>query len=88
MNGQFLYRTSHTICTPHMKPFIKQILNHCNFNRGWPDRVFLNCGWLYRGNKPFKIEAKAYNVRSQRKQQAIQMGNTQIEEQLCSCTAG
>ncbi|XP_067307635.1 uncharacterized protein [Pseudorasbora parva] len=38
-----------------------------------------------------KIEAKAY--RSQRKQQpphtlTIQMGNTQIEEQLCSCTAG
>ncbi len=21
MNGQFLYRTSHTICAPHMKPF-------------------------------------------------------------------
>ncbi len=21
MNGQFLYRTSHTICTPHMKPY-------------------------------------------------------------------
>ncbi len=44
-------------------------------------------------NNFIKIEAKAYNVRSQHKQQpphtlTIQMGNTQIEEQLCSCTAG
>ncbi len=44
-------------------------------------------------NNFIKIEAKAYNVRSQRKQQpphtlTIQMGNTQMEEQLCSCTAG
>ncbi len=42
-------------------------------------------------NNLIKIEAKAY--RSQRKQQpphklTIQMGNTQIEEQLCSCKAG
>ncbi len=22
---------------------------HVNFNRGWLDRVFLNCGWLDRG---------------------------------------
>ncbi len=42
-------------------------------------------------NNFIKIEAKAY--RSQRKQQpphtlTIQMGNTQIEEQLCPCIAG
>jgi len=42
-------------------------------------------------NNLIKIEAKAY--RSQRKQQpphslTIQMGHTQIVEQLCSCTAG
>ncbi len=25
---------------------------HVNFNRGWLDRVFLNCGWLDRGGGP------------------------------------
>ncbi len=24
---------------------------HVNFNRGWLDRVFLNCGWLDRGTE-------------------------------------
>ncbi len=35
--------------------------NHCNtrapnFNRGWFDRVFLNCGWLDRGASPTQYE--------------------------------
>ncbi len=30
MNGQFLYRTSHTICTPHMKPFYCRVFEIWN----------------------------------------------------------
>ncbi len=33
MNGQFLYRTSHTICTPHMKPFYFSIFEICDIIR-------------------------------------------------------
>ncbi len=28
MNSQFLYGTSHTICTPHMKPFYCSVLRY------------------------------------------------------------
>ncbi len=47
MNGQFLYRTSHTICTPHMKPY------YCSVFKKWDIIRFL------RGIKtPFLISTR------------------------------
>ncbi len=37
------------LCVVPLITVIIVIHAHLNFNRGWLDRVFLNCGWLDRG---------------------------------------
>ncbi len=42
MNGQFLYGTSHTICTPHMKPFYCSVFKIWDINydlEGYKDPI-------------------------------------------------
>ncbi len=45
---------------PSVVPVITVIIvihAQLNFNRGWLDRVFLNCGWLDRGESPKTSDA-------------------------------
>ncbi len=53
MNGQFLYGMSHTICTPHMKPF------YCSIYEIWDIIRFR--GYKYPiSNKNTKLMVSSY----------------------------
>ncbi len=44
-------RKARLLCVVPVITVVIVIHAHVNFNRGWLDRVFLNCGWLDRGDE-------------------------------------